>query len=394
MRLSLTALTFVVVTITTVMGQVFVTRIYDVRVQEDVIYDTATTFRLGSEILRVDVYRPDNTSQNRPVVFWIHGGAFAAGSRRDVMWACQRWAERGYVAVAIGYRIGFYSPFPVDPPFAYDSAEVSRAAWRAIFDVRSAIRFTLNNSDEYGIDTSRIVLGGYSAGAIAAITHVFLDTSQRRFPTADTLHDVERLFERFRRPRLESLPTYVRPRAVVGLFGGLLDTTYIGTTPPPLFLYHQMDDLVVGCERRRGLWGMPLDVGANYPMIAGSCFLERELSKRGLQPSQLEFVRFAGLAHEPHDPVLIDSLAAVFCAQHITLTSTIPIDTMPITTREQQELREMDVVTAVLSLHGERVYGSSEGLPWYQIRHTLHNGLWFVQTTTQWKPVMIIVGGE
>lgn len=394
MRLSLIALIIVPVTIATVMGQDFVTRTYDYRVQHDVVYDTVTTFRSGSEILQYDVYLPENAVRNRPVVFWIHGGAFVAGSRRDVAWACQRWAQRGYVAVSIGYRLGFYSPFPVDPPFAYDTAEVCRAAWRAIVDIRSAIRHTLDHADDYGIDTSRVVIGGYSAGAIAALTNVFLDTAQRRFPSADTLRDVERLFERFPRPRLESLPLYVRPRAVVGLFGGLLDTAYLQTSPPPLFLYHQTEDPVVACERRRGLWGMPLDVGANYPMIAGSCFLERELSKRGLLPSQLEFVSHVGIAHEPHNAALVDSLAAVFCAQHVNVTSGLY---SPMVSQEERHLftiDDMDTIYAVMSVQGKRIYENTDGLTWYQIRHTLQRGLWFVQTTTQWKPVMIIVGGE
>lgn len=390
MRLCLIALLLVPVTITTVMGQDFVTRTYDYRVQHDVIYDTVTTYRSGSEILQYDIYFPENALRNRPVVFWIHGGAFVAGSRRDVAWACQRWAQRGYVAVSIGYRLGFYSPFPVDPPFAFDTAEVCRAAWRAIVDVRSAIRHTLNNADDYGIDTSRIVLGGYSAGAIAAITNVFLDASEKRFPSADTLHDVERLFERFPRPRLESLPLYVRPRAVVGLFGGLLDTAYLQTSPPPLFLYHQTDDPVVACERRRGLWGMPFDVGANYPMIAGSCFLERELSKRGLPPSQLEFVSHVGIAHEPHNASLVDSLAAVFCARHVTTISGFMEHRVAPSKRGQDYLRDTDLVTAVVSLHGERVYGSTEGIMWSQVRHTLGSGLWIVQTGRTWVPVVVI----
>lgn len=394
MRRSLIALIIVPVTIATVMGQDFVTRMYDYRVEHDVVYDTVTTFRSGSEVLQYDVYVPENGVRNRPVVFWIHGGAFVAGSRRDVAWACQRWAQRGYVAVSIGYRLGFYSPFPVDPPFAYDTAEVCRAAWRAIVDIRSAIHHTLDHADDYEIDTSRIVIGGYSAGAIAALTNVFLDTAQRRFPSADTLRDVERLFERFPRPRLESLPRYIRPRAVVGLFGGLLDTAYLQTSTPPLFLYHQTEDPVVACERRRGLWGMPLDVGANYPMIAGSCFLERELSKRGLLPSQLEFVSYVGIAHEPHNAALVDSLAAVFCAQHIDVTSGLHSPKISQEERHRIYIDDMETVYAVMSVQGRRIFESTYGSTWRQIRHTLQRGLWFVQTTTQWKPVMIIVGGE
>lgn len=390
MRRSLIALMIVPVTIATVMGQDFVTRMYDYRVEHDVVYDTVTTFRSGSEVLQYDVYVPENGVRNRPVVFWIHGGAFVAGSRRDVAWACQRWAQRGYVAVSIGYRLGFYSPFPVDPPFAYDTAEVCRAAWRAIVDIRSAIHHTLDHADDYEIDTSRIVIGGYSAGAIAALTNVFLDSAQRRFPSADTLRDVERLFERFPRPRLKSLPRYIRPRAVVGLFGGLLDTAYLQTSPPPLFLYHQTEDPVVACERRRGLWGMPLDVGANYPMIAGSCFLERELSKRGLLPSQLEFVSYVGIAHEPHNAALVDSLAAVFCAQHVTTISGFVENESAPPAQGHNQLLDTDIVSAVVSLHGERVYGSTEGITWSEIRQTLRSGLWIVQAGRTWVPVVVI----
>ena len=59
--------------------------------------------------------------------------------------------------------------------------------------------------------------------------------------------------------------------AVASNYGGLLDTALVsGPFRPALYMYHQSGDPVVGCNYQRGLWGMPLGVGDNYPWPYGS----------------------------------------------------------------------------------------------------------------------------
>ena len=58
--------------------------------------------------LYMDIYEPlDDDLDNRPLVFFMFGGSFVAGSKTnaDIVELCTRYAKRGYVAVAIDYRL-------------------------------------------------------------------------------------------------------------------------------------------------------------------------------------------------------------------------------------------------------------------------------------------------
>jgi acetyl esterase/lipase len=73
------------------------------------------------------------------------------------------YAQRGYVAVSIDYRLA-----QDDPPAAGETP-VDRAAYAAIEDAANAVRWLRANAVTYGIDPDRIAIGGYSAGAITSL---------------------------------------------------------------------------------------------------------------------------------------------------------------------------------------------------------------------------------
>ena len=69
-----------------------------IREQLDIRYGAA-------EEARLDVYLPEGDARpGRPVVVWIHGGAFVAGDRKDVAPYLKILAGRGFPAVAVGAR--------------------------------------------------------------------------------------------------------------------------------------------------------------------------------------------------------------------------------------------------------------------------------------------------
>ena len=62
---------------------------------------------LGEDCLYLNVYTPAIDSARRPVLFWIHGGAFTIGSGGEPLYDGGRLAERGdVVVVTINYRLG------------------------------------------------------------------------------------------------------------------------------------------------------------------------------------------------------------------------------------------------------------------------------------------------
>lgn len=123
---------------------------------------------------RLDVVRPRGTTPHgAPVLVQIHGGAWVMGDKREqgnpLM---NELAARGWVCVAINYRLG------------------PRAAWPAeIIDCKRAIAWVKSHIDEYGGDPSFVALTGGSAGghlsALAALTPGYRPW-QPGFEDADT----------------------------------------------------------------------------------------------------------------------------------------------------------------------------------------------------------------
>lgn len=101
----------------------------------------------GHERQVLDVYAPAG-AKNLPVVFWIHGGGWQAGDKKDVQIKPKVFAEKGYVFVSTNYRL-----LP-----AVDMATI-------VQDVAKAVRWTHDHIAEYGGDPKRLLVMGHSAGA-------------------------------------------------------------------------------------------------------------------------------------------------------------------------------------------------------------------------------------
>ena len=129
----------------------------DVTVQSDVIYGSNVDANGQTLQLKMDIYQPDgDTAAYRPAIVMVHGGSFIAGSKldNDVVEICTRFAKRGYVCASIDYRIGI--PFPIA------EANAVRAVYRAVQDMKAAVRFFRQDAataNTYRIDPD-IIFGG------------------------------------------------------------------------------------------------------------------------------------------------------------------------------------------------------------------------------------------
>lgn len=311
-------------------SQSFVDQTYKVTSFKDVQFATAIGFDGRTDTLRMNIVVPTNDNAvKRPLVMWIHGGGFIQGNRTDFQALAESWARRGYTAVTISYRLGIHGGL-FDPPFAYDEAELIRACFRGIQDIRTGLRFLAKNASQYGIDTSRIVIGGASAGSIVALHAAYIDPLDK-LPTAiGKISDVTRINGTFTRPDLGSYEgtqhTEVQTPSVdvvLNIFGALLDLSYLDNAPfIPLFSYHQTDDPIVACGVNRPYHSVP-PVSANYPLMSGTCTIVQDLVKRGIPTPSYETTIYQGAAHEVHDPIGIDKAAAVFAAKYISTPTSI-----------------------------------------------------------------------
>ncbi len=139
----------------------------------DITYGSNTSFSGSTTTLKLDFFEPTgDTETARPLIIWVHGGSFIGGSKtdNDVKTWSQKFALKGYTCASINYRLGF---LPIN-----DSAAAVKAVVRATQDLKAAIRFFYKDrqtSNTYKIDTTRIFIGGSSAGAITALHVAYLD---------------------------------------------------------------------------------------------------------------------------------------------------------------------------------------------------------------------------
>lgn len=116
--------------------------------------EIAVETRAFSEGLPLDLYRPSNyTGPALPVVIMVHGGGWDGGDRTEMV-HFNRWlAGRGYAVAAIDYRLAPQHIWPAQRD-----------------DLLAAIGYLKTHAHEFGIDATRLVLLGRSAGGQIAET--------------------------------------------------------------------------------------------------------------------------------------------------------------------------------------------------------------------------------
>lgn len=109
---------------------------------------TNVTYAARSSANILDIYLPATGNGPFPLVVFIHGGGFFAGSKTSGQAMREFVLARGYAVASIDYRLSGEAKFPAQ-----------------IHDVKAAIRFLKANATTYAIDKNHVATWGESAGA-------------------------------------------------------------------------------------------------------------------------------------------------------------------------------------------------------------------------------------
>lgn len=94
--------------------------------------------------LKLDLYLPEGI-ERPPVVVYVHGGAWRAGSRFPM--PLGGLVEAGFAVASVDYRLSTQARFPAQ-----------------VHDIKAAIRYLRGRQKELGVNAERIGVSGASAG--------------------------------------------------------------------------------------------------------------------------------------------------------------------------------------------------------------------------------------
>ena len=122
----------------------------------------------GTERQTLDLYLPPDApgAAPRPLVIWIHGGAWRAGSKQNPL-PLRLIPDAGYAIASVNYRLSQMAKF---------SAQIE--------DCKAAVRWLRANAKQYKLDASRFAVWGSSAGGHLA---ALLGTSDGKFDIGENL---------------------------------------------------------------------------------------------------------------------------------------------------------------------------------------------------------------
>ena len=107
----------------------------------------------GHDLL-LDLYLPGDQTRPAPLVVFVHGGAWRAGSKQRM--PLTGLLRDGFAVASADYRLSPVARFPAQ-----------------IHDLKAAIRFLRAKQHDYGYDARRLAIAGTSAGAhLAALVGV------------------------------------------------------------------------------------------------------------------------------------------------------------------------------------------------------------------------------
>ena len=119
---------------------------------------------MSEDCLTLNIWRPAAPAEApRPVMVWIHGGAFIMGSGAMPAYDGARLARQDVVVVTLNYRLGRFGTFATPALIAAQANEP--VANYGLLDQIAALRWVRDNIARFGGDPANVTIFGESAGA-------------------------------------------------------------------------------------------------------------------------------------------------------------------------------------------------------------------------------------
>jgi para-nitrobenzyl esterase len=156
---------------------------------------TSPPHEASEDCLYLNVFTDGTGGEPRPVMVWIHGGGFTAGSGRNAWYNGASFARHGVVVVTINYRLGALG-------FLHLGDDFPGSANCAVLDQLAALRWVHESIAAFGGDAGNVTIFGESAGGMSVATLMGTPAAAGLFAkavpqsgAASNVHDLEQAAE-------------------------------------------------------------------------------------------------------------------------------------------------------------------------------------------------------
>lgn len=138
----------------------------------------------AEDCLYLNVWKPATTavSTKIPVMVWIHGGGFVAGSGRESDSSYTQFAKNGVILVTINYRLGRLGFFAF--PALSKEQQNEYTANYGYMDQIAALTWVKQNIAAFGGDPANITIFGESAGGVSVQSLLTIPSAKGLFQKA------------------------------------------------------------------------------------------------------------------------------------------------------------------------------------------------------------------
>jgi para-nitrobenzyl esterase len=158
---------------------------FGARCMQGRIYDDMVFRDKGpsEDCLYLNVWTPASSADARlPVMVWIHGGGFAAGSGSEPRQDGENLARKGVVVVNLNYRLGIFGFFS-HAELAKESGHNASGNY-GLLDQVAALEWVRKNIGAFGGDPEKVTIFGESAGSFSVSALMASPLSRNLFQRA------------------------------------------------------------------------------------------------------------------------------------------------------------------------------------------------------------------
>ncbi|MBL7817394.1 MAG: carboxylesterase/lipase family protein [Saprospiraceae bacterium] len=137
----------------------------------------------NEDCMRINVWSPNiNDGKKRPVMFWIHGGGFTAGSSQELpSYDGENLAKKGdVVVVSINHRLNILGYLDLS---AYGE-KYKQSANLSVLDMKVALEWVKDNISNFGGDPNNVTIFGQSGGGAKVNTLMAMPSAKGLFHKA------------------------------------------------------------------------------------------------------------------------------------------------------------------------------------------------------------------